>query len=410
MSTTLDTTLRDARDRDLQRATRALLRRPLLRHDADPDAFQFVRRHAPELRSWFDQNTGWRLHVDTEVARLFKLVEPGEGGTRAAREPRSELFFGRRRYVLLCLALSVLERADAQITLGRLAEGIIVAAGDERLAAAGVTFELSGREERGDLVAVVRVLLDLGALVRVAGDEDAFVREAGDVLYDVERRVLAVLISAPRGPSTIAARGFIGRLRELTAESEPASEELRTRAVRHRLTRRLLDDPVVYYDELSESELAYLTSQRSAVTRRISERTGLVAEIRAEGIAMVDTRDELTDLRMPEVGTDGHVALLITEHLAARAGDDRSDCTTSELRALVRRLANEHRAYWRRSTRDPGAEIGLVEHALERLEALHLIRRTGDAVQPLPALARFGLGVLTLPTETETENAPEAIG
>ena len=224
MSTALDAALQEASDRDLARATRALLRGPLLRHGADPDAFRLVRRHATELRGWFDQNTGWRLHVDTEVARLFKLADPESGATHSthpAREPRSRLAFGRRRYVLLCLALSVLERADAQITLGRLAEGIIVAAGDDRLAAAGVTFELSGREERGDLVAVVRVLLELGALARVAGDEDAFVREAGDVLYDVQRRVLAVLISAPRGPSTIAAE----RLRH-----PPARADRRARA------------------------------------------------------------------------------------------------------------------------------------------------------------------------------------
>jgi uncharacterized protein (TIGR02678 family) len=402
MSTALDAALQEASDRDLARATRALLREPLLRHGAAPDAFHLVRRHATELRGWFDQNTGWRLHVDTEVARLFKLAEPDADGTHAAREPRSHLPFGRRRYVLLCLALSVLERADAQITLGRLAEGIIVAAGDERLAAAGVTFELTGRQERGDLVAVVRVLLELGALARVAGEEDAFVREAGDVLYDVERRVLAVLISAPRGPSTIAAADFDARLRELIAEPEPVSDDLRVRAIRHRITRRLLDDPVVYYDDLSEAELAYLTSQRSALTKRVSERAALVAEIRAEGIAMVDPRDDLTDVRMPEVGTDGHVALLITEYLAARADDDGGGCPVGELHALVRRLAREHRAYWRRSTRDPGAEVGLVEHALERLQALRLIRRAGDAVHPLPALARFGMAAPTLPAEAST--------
>src|ERR1700761_3112829 len=191
MSAELDEALREAQDRDLARATRALLRRPLLRHGADPDAFQLARRHAAALRSWFDQNTGWRLHADTEVARLFKLAEPDADGTHPAREPRSQLPLGRRRYVLLCLALSVLERADAQITLGRLGEGVLPAAGDERLAAAGVTFELTGREERSDLVAVVRFLIQLGALARVAGEEDAFVREAGDVLYDVERGVLA---------------------------------------------------------------------------------------------------------------------------------------------------------------------------------------------------------------------------
>lgn len=402
MSATLEATLQEARERDLMRATRALLRRPLLRAGADPDAFRLVRRHATELRSWFDQNTGWRLHVDGELARLFKVAEPDTGGTHPARDPRSRLAFTRRRYVLLCLALAVLERADAQITLGRLAEGVIVAAGEERLASAGVTFELSGREERGDLVAVVRVLLELGVLTRVAGEEDAFVREAGDVLYDVQRRVLAVLISAPRGPSTIAAHDVADRLRELTAEAEPVSDELRARAIRHRLTRRLLDDPAVYYEELSEAELAYLTSQRPALIRRIVERTGLVAEIRGEGIAMVDPHDELTDVRMPEVGTDGHVALLIAEYLSARPDDHGNGCPTGELHALVRRLAREHEAYWRRSTRDPRAEVALVSHALQRLEALRLLRRAGEAVHPLPALARFGLAAPTLPTDRDS--------
>lgn len=400
MSSTLDATLQEAHERDLIRATRALLRQPLLHPGVDVDAFRLVRRHANELRSWFDQNTGWRLHVDNQVSRLFKVAELDTSGTHAARDPRSHLPFTRRRYVLLCLALAVLERADAQITLGRLAEGIIAGAGDERLAAAGVGFELSGREERGDLVAVVRVLLELGALAHVAGDEDAFVREAGDVLYDVERRVLAVLISAPSGPSTVSARDFVVRLHELTAEHEPVSEELRVRAIRHRLTRRLLDDPVVYYDELTEDELAYLTPQRPALIRRIAERTGLTAEVRGEGIAMVDARDELTDVRMPEVGTDGHVTLLIAEYLAGRA-DDGSGCPVGELHALVRRLAHEHQSYWRRSTRDPGAEVALAEHALERLEALRLIRRAGEIVFPRPALARFGLATPTLPPEVD---------
>ncbi len=245
---------------------------------------------------------------------------------------------------------------------------------------------------------MVRLLLDLGALARVAGDEDAFVREAGDVLYDVDRRVLAVLIGAPRGPSTIAATRFEDRLRELLGESEPLTDELRNRAVRHRLTRRLLDDPVLYHAELDEAELAYLTSQRAALTRRVSERAGLLAEVRAEGIAMVDERDELTDVRMPEVGTDGHVALLTSEHLAQRSD---GPCPESELHALVRRLVGEHQAYWRRNTRDPGAEVALVEHALQRLVALRLVRRQEGLVHPLPALARFGVAAPTLPPQLE---------
>jgi uncharacterized protein (TIGR02678 family) len=396
VSERLTSALHEADERDLRRAARALLRRPLLLARDDPETFRVVRQQASTLRDWFEQNTGWRLHVDAEVARLFKRIGAAPDGTHPAREPRTGLPFGRRRYVLVCLALSVLERADQQITLGRLADGIIVAAADERLVAAGVTFELSGRDERGDLVAVVRILLELGVLARVAGDEGAFMRDAGDVLYDVERRVMAVLISATRGPSTINAERFADRLAALVSETEPASDELRNRAMRHRLMRSLLDEPVLYYDELTEAERTYLTAQRALLTRRAGELTDLVPEIRAEGIAMVDRRDELTDVRMPEIGTDGHVALLITEELAAQDGD----VTVGELRALVRRLAEEHRSYWRRNTREPSAEVGLVEHALERLIALRLVRRVGDQVHPLAALGRFGLDAPTIIQET----------
>jgi uncharacterized protein (TIGR02678 family) len=260
------------------------------------------------------------------------------------------------------------------------------------------------------------VLLELGVLARVAGDEEAFMREAGDALYDVKRRVLAVLLAAPHGPSVIAAADFERRIAELNADPPPATEDLRNRAIRQRLTRRLIDDPVVYYAELAPSEFAYLTSQRAALTRRILELTGLVAEVRAEGIAMVDPDDQLTDVRMPEVGTDGHVALLIAEHLEARtvghefrpANDPataeqpgpRASATDPELHRLVRRLAAEHRAYWRRSAREPGAEVALVEHALERLAALRLVRREPGLVRALPALARYGLAAPTLPDDS----------
>jgi hypothetical protein len=71
-------------------------------------------------------------------------------------------------------------------------------------------------------------------------------------------------------------------------------------------------------------------------------------------------------------------------------------CTEPELHRLVRRLADEHRTYWRHGTREPGAEVALVAQALERLEALRLIRREPDGVHPLPAIVRFGLAAPTL--------------
>src|SRR5262249_9148499 len=147
------------------------------------------------------------------------------------------------------------------------------------------------------------------ALRRVAGDEEAYLGQAGDVLYDVDRRVIASLLTGTVGPSTVDASSLDERIAALVAEPRPDTEELRNRALRHALTRRPLEAPVVSYDGLAPDELAYLRSQRGQIVGRIADVTGLVVEVRAEGIAMVDPDDELTDVRMPAEGTQSHLTL-----------------------------------------------------------------------------------------------------
>jgi uncharacterized protein (TIGR02678 family) len=381
-------------------ALRALLARPLLVADADGETLVLIRRHLPELREWLNRETGWRLDADSETARLFKTAPELSDASHPALGVNKEPF-GRRRYVTLCLALSALARADAQITLGSLADDVLTASAEPELAATGFTLSLDRRADRSDLVAVVRMLLGWGALSRVAGDEEAYLSAGTDVLYDVRRPVLGVLLSGLRGPSTVTAESFADRLAELTAEPVAESDELRNQALRRRLTRRLLEDPVVYYDELDEDDRAYLLSQRHAIARRIEEATGLIAEMRAEGIAMVDPEDELTDVRMPEQRTDGHVTLLVAEYLARR---DRA--TLDELRAFVRQAAARHQGFWRKGVTEPGAETELLATALDKLTALRLVTVDPPEVRSRPAIARFALDE---PTIRETRNAARTL-
>jgi uncharacterized protein (TIGR02678 family) len=377
-------------------ALRALLAKPLLVADTDGEVLVLVRRHLPGLREWLNRETGWRLTADSETARLFKTAPALSDASHPARGHNKEPF-GRRRYVTLCLALSALARADAQTTLGSLADDVLTAAAEPELTAAGFTLTLDSRADRSDLVAVVRLLLAAGVLSRIAGDEDAYLSARTDVLYDVRRPVLGVLLSGIRGPSTVTASSFEERLAELTAEPVAETDELRNQALRRRLTRRLLEDPVLYYDELDDDERGYLLSQRHAITRRIADATGLVAEMRAEGIAMVDPDDELTDVRMPEQRTDGHVTLLVAEHLA-----HRDQATLGELHAFVRQVAAEHATYWRKGVTEPGAETELAATALEKLSALRLVEVDGSVVRGRPAIARFALDE---PTIRETGKA-----
>lgn len=379
------------RDAERARALRALLRHPLLT-PAGPDiaAFALVRQHADWLRHWFWEQAGWSLHVDAGLARLRKVPGDLADGTRAALVDRS-VPFSRRRYALLCLALAALERADAQITLGRLADRILSLAGDPALAGAGFTFGLESQEARKDLVVVARLLLQLHVLTKVAGDEQSYIANSGDALYDVDRRVLAALLVAARGPSMVRGGNFEDRLGAIT--EEPVADAEEGRAIRQRLSRRLLDDPVVYLDDLGPAEREYLATQRHFVLKRLADASGLESEARAEGMALVDPTGEATDLAMPEEGTDGHATLLLAEHLANRPGER---IPIAELEALMARLVVQHRGRWRKSTADPGAEVTLCRLAIERLHALGLIRRIGTDVVARPALGRFAYAEATV--------------
>lgn len=384
-------------------AVRALLMTPLM--GPSHEQFPSVRRHQEALRDWFSREAGWTLQVERDGARLYK--RPAE----LADSTRGLPGYDRRRYVLLCLVCAVLERADAQITLRLLGERLLALATDATMAAQGFTFTLGTQSERRDLVAVCRTLMELDVIARVAGDEQAFVHAAsgeGDALYDVHRRALAGMLAAVRGPSTWAAGEAPGtleaRLHALVQEHVPDSEEGRRTAMRRQLARRLLDDPVVYLETLDAETRSYFLNQRGAMAGRLCEGAGLAPEQRAEGLALVDENGELTDEAMPAEGTDAHVTLLVADFLASRysktlapEGVDGAQAPSAptplvDIAGFLAEAKDRFGRYWRKSAREPHAEIELAEIAVKRLERLRLLERAGEGVRPLPALARFSLG------------------
>lgn len=380
---------------EFRTALRAVLMQPLM-GAAHPD-FPAVRRQADPLRTWLAREAGWVLHIEREGARLYKRPSDLRDATRGLPG------YDRRRYVLLCLACAVLERADPQITLHLLGERMLQLAAEPSLVGRGFGFSLGDVAERRELVVVCRTLLELGVLQRVAGDEEGFVRDGSggvqaNALYDVQRRALAGMLAAVRGPSTWvpedAPVAFVDRLRALTTEHVADSDDGRRTALRHRLARHLLDDPVIYMDELDADAQAYFINQRGAMATRLGEATGLTAEQRAEGLALTDEAGVLTDVAMPAEGTDAHVTLLVAEYLAGRIRDTQvtADTTEAAVAAFLRGAVDRYGRYWRKSARAPGAEQELARIALDRLEKLRLVTRDADQVRALPAIARFALG------------------
>ncbi len=380
----LGSLLESERKAERAAAARALLASPLLLADRDADAFAAIVRHREWLSRWFADNPGWKLAVDVAsgFARLHK-IPPRADSTRGASVAGRP--FDRRRYVLFCMTLSVLDECGRQTTLARLAELVEHATKAEESIP---PFDPDQLSERRAFVDALRYLTELLVLRLRDGDADQFAHtREGDALYDVDERLLGQLVSCPVPPALAAGP------ERLLAEVLPETEEgVRLRA-RYDVMRRLLEDPVLYYDELEPSAFDWLDHSRGFVYRLLSEDLGFAVERRAEGLAAIDPTGEVTDTLFPDGNsTVKHAALLVAEQLAARSRRGELTVEKDEVKAIVRALIDDYAdvCHWSRQYgRDDAGAAQLSSDALELLEAFGLVRRTQTDVVIRPAIARF---------------------
>lgn len=376
-------------------AIRALLMRPLLTPltAEAKEALRLVRRHSTYLREWFAREAGWPLRVERDYARLWKRPSDTSDPTRGWEN------FNRRRYAIFCMVCAVLARSDPQITLSALGDRILSLVKDADLVSRGFILDMADIHDRRNLASACVALGELGVLMAIDGDAEAFVKSgqsedrSRDVLYDVNRGPLASILACVRGPSTWAEddapRTTADRISAIIAEFQPETGEGRRDVSRHRISRRLLDDPVVYNDTIGEADMQYFINQRGAMANRLALGTGLVVELRSEGLALCDPDGNCSDVAMPADGTDAHVTLLVADHLA-HAGDDVSNRQSIE--RFVAESAERYSRYWRRSAQGEAGARDLTTIAIHRLNQLRLITVDGDCIEILPALSRYKLG------------------
>jgi uncharacterized protein (TIGR02678 family) len=360
---------------DRRRALRTLLRHPLLTAGGETtEDYTRVRRHSEWLRQWLAKFPAWSLHIDKEVIRLRKLPADLSDETRPAIDHTSGTAFTKRRYVLLCLALAALEQTDTQTTLGQITIAIMKLVATDRHLNAFMILDIGNYDHRRDLVHAIRFLSDLGVLRRIDGDERQFLNrnDSSDVLYSLDRRVLASILNVSGSASAVANEA--NPVAKLMEEPSPLSED-RTQRIRARLVRTLLDDPILYFQGLNGEERTYLEQHRGPLLRQIQEATGLLAEVRSEGIAMVDDAGDLTDLKLPDDSADVQLALSLGQWFAEFFRNGGGEVIPTS-------MIEEH-------VREIGGDFQLTEEALQRLLALRLIRITDAGVVPLAACARY---------------------
>jgi uncharacterized protein (TIGR02678 family) len=379
-------------------AIRRLLATPLISASGEPELFVCVLRHREWLVSWFANHAGWKLAVEASggIARLHK-VPAARDATRPA-QPAGRPEFDRRRYALLCLTLAACDEVGGQTTLANLARLV------EELSREEPSLELfdptTGAERRA-FVDALRLLLELGVLRLRDGDADRYAQSReGDALFDVSERVLAQLIAAPVPPT------FAGGPERLLDEAWPRTDEGQKLRFRHQAMRRLLDDPVLYFEDLAPDAAQWVDHSRGFLYALLEQDAGFTVERRAEGLCAIDPSGVTADTSFPDGGsTAKHAAILLAEQLTQRRRDGRTTAFTAEEAVqLVRKLHRDFGEPCHWSKQYPADDEGcrrLAFDALRLLEAFGLVERLAPT-QDLafgwrlrPAIARFRPGTPT---------------
>lgn len=438
-----------------QRAARVMLANHLVtRTYPDRIALPLIRRWATELREDLAELFGYKLEVTETTARLFPVIDRLDPG-RPARTAGDRLF-DRRRYAYLALALAALGRAGDQITLSELADQ--VAAYTARVD--GLELSTDRAADRDAFVDAIGWLALRGAITLADGDAGGWASDpdAGEALYDIDRPVVFALFRPPRALQHLhSVRGLLAEDAGLPAAS--AADAAR------RVRRSLVERPVVYREDLSEAERPLLAQDR--IIADVELFTGLRAERRAEGVALIDISGRLSDVRFPSTGTLAQVALLLAGEIADLVLDidnpvEQRPAAADPAIALAEQLDNaipestvfvpladlpstdpaaaqddpaddddptaDHaedqiRTYpfltaaWIQETVQALADRygatfaaqwqadvpGLTAEVLTLLERLRLLRRVEDGVLVLPALARYRGAVVTVRTKKAEE-------
>jgi len=387
---------------ETSRAIRLLLAQPLLTVSADPSGFDLVRRRRDALARWFEEHCGWRLVVEARdgYARLLK-IRPEIDATRPLRRDRSTRApFDRRRYTLLAIVCAEL-LATPVTTIGLLADRVAHATAAEP----GIeSFQTSRRSERAAFVDALKLLERAGTLRALDGTAESYLdSDTAKVLFQVDTTLLLRLLAAPHAPSTVDFDDLAAGLAALTREPRygaapdggEAADAQRNLWLRHSIIRALLDDPVVYRDELSEAQLGYLTSPTGRrLVRQAAEQAGFVFEERAEGYLLVDPDGLATDQRFPDDASHPKIAALVLLDQLVTADGPVSDAELAgHARALLERFPS-----WAKTYRSEDGAARLAAGAVDVLCAFKLAARQDGAVQALPAAARFAVATPVLET------------
>lgn len=326
----------------------ALLNRPWITREDDPDLFFAIKDHYEELRDWFMDKAGFPLIVSRTLAKLDKTpvkAYPWMGFSE---------FREQRDYVFFTYGLWYLEGKSEldQFLLSDVVEEI-----REQMLGAGLEADWRNYYDRLSMARALKKLRSLGVLLVVDGDEGLWAQDAErNVLYECSPNVRYVLRRFPRDLTECTS---LGDLEDPISYAQTQEGEAMRR--RHRVYRRLLLEPVVADRHWDVDDLNYVLWQRRTILDQLEKTFGWVGRRYREGLFFFHPELTSESELFPTLSAVTDLALLlageIRRQLAVEDGLYREEdgtirLTRAELETFMHRLQTRHKEYWNKELRE----------------------------------------------------------
>jgi uncharacterized protein (TIGR02678 family) len=305
------------------------------------------------------------------------------GNTRPAHRPDSSAFTPATYTHLALLCAALLAPGTGEQTL------ISVLIDQVRSDAATIGLQIGDTlPERRALVTAIGRLIEWGVLAETDGTATGWGERRDEALLTIHRAALPHLLARPLS-------GVAHPDELLAADSQVADQPRRS------LRRKLVENPLVRREDLTDAERDVLSRERSELTRVLADSFGLTVEVRAEGALAYDGAGGLTDVAFPGSGTVRQAALLLLAELidlrqpaagaTAIVDDGRTvpgiTATWDEVDAALAGLSAQHRRAWGTVLVDQPER--LRDEVVMLLTDLCLATVTGAGLVIHPAAARY---------------------
>lgn len=322
----------------------ALLNRPWIAKEHDPQLYYWIKEKQSELKQWFMDFTGYSLFVNAKLAKLDKapVVAYPWMGFHEFREPLD--------YALFTYALWFLESKleQEQFLLTGLVKEI-----REYMSEQGMEVDWKNYFHRLSMARALKKLKSMGVVQAVDGQESRWAlseTDTSDVLYECTSYSRYVLRNFPRNLTEYTK---IEQLCETLDYGLQQEEQNRRR--KHHLYRRYLLEPVVH-DHVWQEESFYFHSQRKNILAQIKSMFGWEGSRYCEGLLFFETGLTSDSEIFPTLSAITDISILVcgairmeivnAESSIRTERDGTIYLTKGEIERVLNQLQSDYKKYW----------------------------------------------------------------